>query len=68
MVSGWDAENAYASLTSTELHRPLFLARVGIYRDDLGALLRSATLKNGESDASDTEDGDIGVLCGDGVD
>lgn len=44
------------------LPRPLFLRRVRVDRDDLLDLAHAATLDHGESDSSETEDGDVVTL------
>lgn len=49
-------------LTGSELQGGLLLAIVHVDSDDFGALLGPSSLKNGETDASDTENGDVRVF------
>lgn len=49
----------YLIFTSTKLQGNVLLARVCVNGDDLGTLLGSCTLEDGQTDTADTENGDV---------
>jgi len=50
------------ALTGPKLLGPLLFSRIGINGKDPLALLRSSALQDGETDTSDTENGNVGVF------